>query len=139
MSANKPICLFFFLVPIYGLHVHHRCVLCLRSGGTGARKRCFPTRRWGFYPGLITSRAGGGRWPAERSGGLSLSSPLYPTPVTPPPGFADILTCVCTIVRHKKRNLWHNRSFKNKSKAVAVPATAPVLKPGLRLPYGGDG
>lgn len=56
--------------------------------------------------------------------GLSPSSPFYPTPVTPPfPDFTNILACLCTIVRHKGRNLWHNKKLEYSG---LVPATAPV-------------
>lgn len=83
--ANKPVCL--SMAQIYGLHMHHRCILCLRRGGSRSRKGCPPAHRWGFHPGLIRARAGGDRWPAERSRDCRRPRPFTPhqsLPPTPP-------------------------------------------------------
>lgn len=130
--ANKPICL--SMAQIYGLHMHHRCILCLWRGGSRSRKGCLPAHRWGFHPGLIRARAGGDRWPAERSRDCHRPPPSTPHQSPPPlPDFANILAWVCTIVRHKRRHIWHNKTFFFKKRnykysgvALAAPATAPV-------------
>lgn len=126
--ANKPICL--SMAQIYGLHMHHRCILCLWRGGSRSRKGCLPAHRWGFHPGLIRAYAGGDRWPAERSRDCH-----RPPPSTPHHPFPTLRTfwLGCARLWDIKeeifgiiRPFFKKRNYKYSGVALAAPATVPV-------------
>lgn len=111
--ANRSVCL--SMAQIYGLHMHHRCILCLRRGGSRSRKGWPPAHRGAFILGLsgsaqevIVGRQG-------EAGTLA---------ITPPPKWLNKHYGLCAQLWDSKELLF---LFFNSGIALVVPATAPVL------------